>query len=201
MSLARELHAARMDRGLSLRDLGAVCGLSASEVSRIERALIPASVVRLAQLAAVVGLDLSIRAFPGGSPMRDAAQLALLAQFKAQLHRTWKIATEVPLPLPRDQRAWDALVWLPTCRYGVEVESGPRDAQALLRRLQLKRRDGGVDGVLLILPRTDRVRELIRSGALLDALFPVPGGRALELIAAGVDPGGGSVIVLPSRRS
>ena len=78
--IARELHAARVDRGLSLRVVGAACGISASEASRIERGIVSASIIRLAQLAAVVGLDLSVRLYPGGSPVRDSAQLAILAR-------------------------------------------------------------------------------------------------------------------------
>lgn len=196
--MARELHAARVDRGLSLRVVGAACGISASEASRIERGIVSASIIRLAQLAAVVGLDLSVRLYPGGSPVRDSAQLAILARFRAHLHHTWHWATEVPLPTRGDQRAWDALIVLGTCRYGVEVETAPTDGQALVRRLQLKQRDGSVDGVLLVLPRTGRVREFVATAApSIESFFPIAGGRALELLGAGVDPGGNAVILMP----
>lgn len=196
--MARELHAARVDRGLSLRVVGAACGISASEASRIERGIVSASIIRLAQLAAVVGLDLSVRLYPGGSPVRDSAQLAILARFRAHLHQTWQWATEVPLPTRGDQRAWDALIALGTCRYGVEVETAPTDGQALVRRLQLKQRDGSVDGVLLVLPRTARVREFVATAApSIESFFPIAGGRALELLGAGVDPGGNALILMP----
>jgi hypothetical protein len=57
-----------------------------------------------------------------------------------------------------------------------------------------------VDGILLVLPRTKRARAFVGSaGALLATIFPVPGRRALELLAAGVDPGGSAVIVLPAE--
>jgi transcriptional regulator with XRE-family HTH domain len=196
---AAELRAARIERALNLRRVGAAVGLSPSEVSRIERGLVPAtSIVRLAELHAVVGLDLSVRSYPGGQPIRDSAQLASLARLRAGLHRSWGWATEVPLPIVGDQRAWDAVTWLPSCRYGIEVETAPRDAQALARRLRLKLRDGAVDGILLVLPQSRQVRAFLAGGRdELGSLFAVPGARALELLRAGVDPGGNALIVLP----
>ena len=59
---------------------------------------------------AVVGLDLSIRAFPSGDPIRDRAQLALLQRLRARLHPGLRWSTEVPLPIPGDIRAWDAAI-------------------------------------------------------------------------------------------
>ena len=146
---------------------------------------------------AVVGLELSARAYPGGQPVRDAAQVELLARFRSRLHRDIRWATEVPLPAPGDQRAWDVLIargseW----RYGVEAETGPRDSQALVRRLNLKVRDAQVDGVILVLPGTRRTRDFL-AGAQdsLRSTFAVDGRRALELLAAGVDPGGSAIAV------
>ena len=175
--------------------------MSASALSRIERGLVPAtSIVRLAQMHATVGLDLSARSYPGGAPLRDAGHAAFMSSFRALLHPSWRWATEVPLPIAGDQRAWDGLMALRTCRYGVEAEMAPHDAQALARRLQLKARDGAVDGVVLILPRTRTVRDFLAATMpLLALLFPVPGSRALELIAAGVDPGGSTIIVLDRK--
>ncbi len=153
--------------------------------------------VALARTLPVVGLELSARAYPGGQPIRDAAHLALLGAFRAQLHRTVRWATEVPLPGPRDQRAWDATVagrgWI----YGVEAETAPRDVQALVRRLELKRRDAGVDGVVLLLRRGRRAREFLFSARpILGATFSTDGRRALELLRAGVDPGGSVVVTI-----
>ena len=167
----------------------------------MERGLAPStSIVRMAQFHAIVGLELAVRSFAGGLPLRDAAHAQLLLTFQRRLHRSWRFATEVPLPIATDQRAWDALISLSTCRYGVEVETAPRDGQALVRRLQLKVRDGGVDGVLLVLPATRRNRDFLSAtGPLLAPLCPVPGARALELLAAGVDPGGGAIVRLDQK--
>ncbi len=201
--LGRELRQARVDRGLSLADVGRAVGLSEASVSRIERAQFTnVSMLRLAQLHAVVGLDLSSKAYPGGQPVRDAAHLALLSAFRARLHRSLGWAVEVPLALTGDQRAWDAVVTGHGWRYGVEAETAPRDGQALVRRLQLKRRDGQVDGVILLVRDTRQTRRFLREvGGLFNELFPVPGDRILELLRAAVDPGGGAIVMLPGSGS
>jgi hypothetical protein len=97
----------------------------------------------------------------------------------------------------RPSSAADVVIW----RHGVEAEMVPRDGQALIRRIQLKRRDGGVDGVLLLLRPTRQSRLFVREAAdMLRTAFPFPGSRALELLRAGVEPEGDSVIILPARR-
>src|SRR5262245_36496428 len=99
----------------------------------------------LFRFAAVVGLDLTLRAYPGPAAIRDASQVAMLSDFAGPLHPTVRWAVEVPLPIAGDQRAWDGFVAGVGWRYGVEAESLPRDGQALIRRLALKARDGDVD--------------------------------------------------------
>jgi hypothetical protein len=193
-----EVDAARRDRDVTLGGLGAAVGLSEASVSRTRRGRTDdVGIVRLSQLSTLVGLELSARTYPAGQPLREAGQAAVLRSFLGQIHRSLRAATEVPLPIPGDQRAWDAMVLGNGWRYGVEVESHPTDGQALGRRLQLKLRDGGVDGMLLVLPSTRHVRLfLAAAGDLLAPIFPVDGRRALELLAAGVDPGGSAIIVL-----
>src|SRR5262245_2483684 len=70
--LGREAATARRDRNLSLRSVAASLGVSASKVWRFEHAQSPqASLVFAAQDLAVVGLDLSARAFAGPTPLRE----------------------------------------------------------------------------------------------------------------------------------
>lgn len=199
----REIRQARMDRGLSLAAIGRASALSVSEVSRIERGLVArVSVHDLARLHAVVGLELSLKSYPSGQPIRDAAQVALLEDFRKELHKSLHWSVEVPLPITGDRRSWDALIRSDGWQYGVEAETAPRDSQSVARRMQLKERDGRVDGMLLVLRRTVQTRRFVsEAGELLRSVFPVDGTRAIELLRAGVDPGGNAVIVLPSRPS
>lgn len=197
----RELRQARADRGLSLAATGRPSALSVSLVSRIERGLVQrVSLYDLARLYAIVGIELSVRSYPSGQPIRDAAHVALLEDFRNGLHRSIRWSIEVPLPIPGDRRAWDALIRGDPWQYGLEAETAPRDSQSLVRRVQLKERDGRVDGVILLLRATLQSRRFVRqAGDLLRSAFPVDGSRAIELLRAGVDPGGNAVIVLPSR--
>lgn len=110
-AVVREETIARRDRGLSLADVGAAVGLSGSMASRIEGGRAPdVGVVRLSSMLAVVGLDLSLRAFPGGAPLRNAGHAALLTRFRARIHPSLEWRIEVPLPAAGDRRAWDAMI-------------------------------------------------------------------------------------------
>lgn len=194
--LARELRQARRDRGLSQDVVAQAAGVTRGWVSKVERGLArDLTFSQASKLLAVTGLRLWARAYPDGRPVRDAAHLALLDRFRRYLHPSLRWATEVPVPVPGDLRAWDAQVRSPRWTVGVEAETRPRDVQALKRRLQGKARDSAVDGVVLVLLDSRHNRDFVRLDA--DGLaesFPVPGARALDLLAAGVMPG--SAIVL-----
>ncbi len=196
--IGTEVRLARRGLGLSIEFTARLVGITTAELSRIERAEADwVSVVVLAKLCAVVGLDLTARAYPGGSPMRDSRHASLLSRLRAKLHQTLGWGLEVPLPNPGDQRAWDALIRGDGWRYGVEAELNPIDGQALIRRLRLKQRDGLVDGVVLLLPDTRRARQFRREFAdLLANDFPVPGRAALERLAAGESPGGSAIVII-----
>jgi transcriptional regulator with XRE-family HTH domain len=196
--LARELRDARLDRGLSQEAVARAAGLSAPQVSRIERGAAPAaSIEQVARLLAVVGLELSARAYPAGPPLRDAAHVALLGRFRARLHRSLDWRTEVPLGIPGDRRAWDATVRGPGWRFGVEAETRPRDAQALIRRISLKARDDRVDGVLLVLADTRTDRAFLRAaGDVLASRFPADAVRVVEMLGVGFRPDGDALILM-----
>ncbi|MFI5255091.1 MAG: helix-turn-helix domain-containing protein [Candidatus Limnocylindrales bacterium] len=193
-----ELREARTGAGLSQADIGEAVRMSRAKVGRLERAEQESvSVVDVARLAAVLGLDLSTRLYPGGVPLRDAAQVALLERLRRRLHPSLAWRLEVPIPIPGDQRAWDALIRGDGWRAGVEAESRLRDAQATARRAALKARDSEVEHVVLLLADTRHnraalalAREALRDGFPLDT-------RALSMaFEAGRDPGAGGIIVL-----
>jgi transcriptional regulator with XRE-family HTH domain len=198
----RELRAARRDHDLSMRAVGAAVGLSEAQVSRIERGLVDGvAVSALARLHAVVGLDLTMRSYPGGSPIRDAAQVELIRDFCALLHPSIGWSTEVPLPRMGDARAWDLVMRGADWRGAAEAESGPRDAQALLRRVAIKQRDGEMESVVLLLRSTAQTRRFLQeAGAAVRSAFPIDGIVALERLRRGDAPGGNAMIVLPRTR-
>jgi transcriptional regulator with XRE-family HTH domain len=196
--LGREIRNARLSLDLSQASAGRAVGVSSSAWSRIERGE-PDKVALfdLARAAAAVGLDLNIRAYPGGRPVRDIAHLRLLERLRSLLSTDALWTTEVPLPNPGDRRAWDALIRIAQVRVGVEAETRARDAQDLQRRLALKRRDGAVEHVILLLADTRHNRLFLRAaGEGLRADFPLSGQTALDRLAAAQDPGGSAIVLL-----
>jgi transcriptional regulator with XRE-family HTH domain len=196
--LARELRDARGARNLSQAAVGRAVGLSASRVSLIERGMhreVP--LIVLAQLLEVVGRELSARAHPGGSPLRDAGQLRLLARFRERLSPSFNCRTEVPIPGDGDLRAWDLMLENGPLAIGVDAETRLRDVQAVDRRVMLKLRDSRMSRAIILVAATHGNRLALRaSGAALAANYPVSSGAALRALANGRDPGGSSIIIL-----
>jgi transcriptional regulator with XRE-family HTH domain len=192
-----DIAAARRNSGLSQDDIGAACGISGSAAGRIESGVTRTVDVRtLAVMAAAVGLDLRLRAYPAGDPIRDAGQARLLARLKARLHRSLGWSTEVPLPVPGDLRAWDAVIRGSPWRFGVDAETVIDDIQALERRLALKRRDGDVDHLILLVADTARNRRALASAPASFADLPLRTRAVLAALREGRDPGAGGIIIL-----
>src|SRR4051794_9327709 len=75
-----ECRDARLRLGLSQREVAAAGRLNRSTYSRLETGTARSlQIIVAARVAAVLGLDLSIRTFPGGSSIRDAGQAPRLA--------------------------------------------------------------------------------------------------------------------------
>ena len=198
MTIGEELREARLSAGLSQRQVGASAGISRTEVGRIERAAatrVPFEALSI--LGAVLGLDISMRAYPDGEPIRDAAQIALLARLRAVLHPTLTWRTEVPLEIPGDLRAWDAEIGGPGWRIPIDAESRLRDVQACTRRVALKQRDDHREAAILLVADTRHNRGILRlAGPELRGAFPLPGRRVLRALTNGLRPGASGIILL-----
>ncbi|HEY6057350.1 MAG TPA: helix-turn-helix transcriptional regulator [Candidatus Limnocylindrales bacterium] len=195
--LGEEVRQGRTSSGLSQASLGAAIGMSHTKISRIERGRdAGVKLIDLARALAAVGLDVSVRAYPAGDPLRDAAHLALLDRLRSTLGvgLTWR--TEVPLPVPGDLRSWDALIG-GASRTAVEAETRLGDIQALERRLGLKQRDGGVDKLILLVGDTRANRVALRTGRpSMRAWLPCAAREILAALRAGRDPPGSGIVVL-----
>ena len=85
-AVLRELHG-RLDRGIGGGDIARAVGISPAQYSRIERGLTGSvSIEQASSMLAIVGLELSVRVYPSGEPLRDAAHAALIGRFRAGLH-------------------------------------------------------------------------------------------------------------------
>lgn len=198
VAIGDELREARLTAGLSQREVAELVGVSHAQVSRVELAQserVPYQT--LAVIGAALGLDVSIRAFPSGEPIRDAAQVGLLGRLHSCLAPSLGWRTEVPIRLPRDRRAWDAEIRGLDWRAVVDAESRLRDVQALARRVTVKARDDEADLVILLVAATRHNRHVVRLAAPdLAGTFPAAGRAILTALTSGARPPASGVVLL-----
>jgi transcriptional regulator with XRE-family HTH domain len=196
--LRRDHREARVAAGLSLRAVARAVGASHSEVRRFEIGeTADPSLDFVAACCAAVGLELGVRAYPAGDPIRDRAHLELLERLRRRLHPSLGWRTEVPLPIPGDLRAWDAEVRGGTWRAWVDAETVVPDGQALERRLALKARDAARGHLILLIADTRVNRAamtILRPG--WRELLPLDTRELLSALSAGRDPGSGGIVIL-----
>ena len=199
--VADDARLARIAAGLSQSEVGRAIGASHARVGRFERGEVANPTVDfLGAYCAVVGLELAIRAYPAGDPIRDRAQLALLERLRARLHPALRWRPEVPLPIEGDLRAWDAEITGSTpnlWRARVEAETKIADGQALERRLALKLRDDPGGHLILLVSDTRANRAALRAmGTGLRELLPLETRAILIAFAAGRDPAMSGIVIL-----
>jgi transcriptional regulator with XRE-family HTH domain len=187
--LASEIREARLAAGLGQRQVARAADLSQSVVSRIERNARPnLSIDEAAVMCAILGLRLHVKAYPAGSPVRDAAQLGVAARLRSQVSDRFAWRTEVPIGGAGDLRAWDVCLSGPAT-IGIDIETRLQDMQALQRRLELKLRDSDVDRVVLVVAGTRHNRAVIREhrGALSSTL-PLDTAEVMAALRSGEVP-------------
>jgi transcriptional regulator with XRE-family HTH domain len=183
---------------LTQKQVGASIGISHTQASRIERGLaVRVAYETLVLLGAVLGLDVPLRTYPSSEPIRDIAQLTLLARLRGLLGPGLRWRTEVPLSIPGDRRAWDAVIEAPDWRIPVDAESRLRDVQAFVRRMALKQRDDQSEVVVLLVADTRHNRHVLRlAGPDLVAAFPATVRAALAALAKAERPSGSAIVLL-----
>jgi transcriptional regulator with XRE-family HTH domain len=198
-SLAKELRDTRIALGLGQPAVARAAGVSPSQLSRLELGRnVDPSLRAAARVGRALGLSLSVRLYPEGSPVRDAGQQRLIERFAVLPAPPLRLAREVGLPAPSDLRAWDA-----TVSDGVEVafvdaESRLGDIQAVERRLQLKLRDDHRgQSLILVVARTRHNDEVLRhEREALRQLLPVDGPAIAKALRSGRLPPASGLIVL-----
>lgn len=181
---------------MSLRRVAEAAGLDHAHISRFERGEHELRLEDVGAIAAIVGLDIAIRAYPAGDAIRDAAHARLLDRLRVELHPSLRWHTEVPFPGAGDPRAWDAVTGARDWGLGIEAETVVEDTQALDRELQLKRRDGSVDHVLLLVSDTPRNRRDLAAAPAAFGEFSRDARRMLRALRAGQDPTGSGIVML-----
>jgi hypothetical protein len=156
--------------------------------------------VRLSEIASILGLELSIGQHDVGDPVRDKGQQALGKRFDALPSSAWRLTSETLLPTPGDRRSWDRLLRLLRDGgqlVGTELETRIRDVQALVRRTRLRERDGGVDVILIVLSDSAHNRSLVDELRLaLGPAYATPPRAILAALRAGRPlPGSGVILI------
>ena len=176
LQFADDVRHARLELGLTQKQVAKLAGTSQATVSRVESGKIrQLSFIVAAQIDAAVGSDLWVKTYPSGHRPRDLAQLLRLDTFHANGVAPLRHRREVPLPVigPHpDQRAWDATIEDGHEVMAVEFEVRLYDYQAQLRRIRLKQRDGQPDRLLVVVADTSRNRRVLREFGPLDQDLP-----------------------------
>lgn len=197
-AIGEEVRRARMGAGLSQAAVGRAASVCHSTVGRIERGrLRGVSIEVLSRSCAAVGLELVIRAYPDADAIRDAGHVALLERLRRRLLATVSWRTEVPLPIPGDRRAWDAVIRNGGPATAVEAETRLTDLQAMERRIALKRRDGSMPRVLILVADTAANRQALALGReALRGDYPLDTREVMAALAAGRQPPADGILIL-----
>jgi len=194
-----ELRVARRRLGWAQSTAARKAGMSVSAWSRLERgASKHPTLEQLCQAGRAVGLDPAFRYYQGEVPINDRGQLPVLDRFQAVLGSALRMQREVGMPIPGDQRAWDAQISDGAARASVDCEARLEDVQAVTRRVMLKQRDDpGCGPVILLVGRTrHNAAVLAAHREALRAMLPLDTAQLLRHLRAGRVPPAGGVLVL-----
>jgi len=197
--LVRDLRAARKAAGLSQIALARELGDSRQLITAWERGIRTPDSIQLACWGALVGLDVPIRAFPSGSPLRDAGQLRLIARARADIgDKAWTWRTEVPVADdPRDRRAFDVVLAGHAGRIGLEAITRLTDAQAQVRAAILKQETAGLERMVLVVAQTRHNRAAVADAAptILGA-FPAAPREVMRALRDGDLPTANGIVLI-----
>ncbi len=193
-----EVRNGRLSAGLSSRAAGTAVGMSHAQFGRIERAEIAGlTIAQASRACAAVGLKLVVNVDPDADAVLDTPQLAVLERFRTRLQPAARWSREVPLRIPGDRRAWDAVIEVAGATFAVEAEARLRDLQALERRIALKQRDGAMPVVVLLVNDTSANRAVLREhDRELRTNFPLDGRAILSAIDSGRAPVANGILLL-----
>lgn len=197
--LMGQLVSRRESLNISQRTLAADLGCSQSEVWRLEHLVRvnDVSLVRMCELASLLGLELGASLHLIGDPVRDKGHVALLSRLCALLADAFRVMYEAPLPLPGDRRSWDLLLRHPEQLIGIEAETRIRDMQYLVRHVRERERDGGVDEIVLLLAESTANRRMLSSlREMLGDRFATPPRGILAALRSGSRVPGSGVVLL-----
>jgi transcriptional regulator with XRE-family HTH domain len=197
IQVGHEVRVARIAAGLSQRELARMSGVSHAAIGRLERLDVRRITIdRLAVIASVLGLELRVKLYLIGTPVRDAAHLALIDRLRKRVSPHLRLRTEVPVPLPGDMRSADVVIDGPNVEAMIEAETRLNDLQATERRARVKQRDFGIKRLILLVADTRHNRAVLEEHPELVDRFPISTRACLLALRDGRDPGGDALVLL-----
>lgn len=195
-----EFRERRLFLGLSQAFVAGAARMSRPRYVWIEAGRISSlTILEFNRIAGVLGLDTSVRLYPGGSGLRDKGQIGRIRRLLEHVRSPLSFRTEVPLPPSAggiEQRAWDVVLFATAERTAVEVEMRLRDLQALDRRISLKRRDDPSEHFLLAIADTRNNRQILGDiGWSIAGLARLRTVDVLKALEAGRHPATGFVLI------
>jgi len=101
------------------------------------------------------------------------------------------------MPIPGDPRGLDGLALVAGRRIGAEAETRLGDLQAIDRRAQLKKRDAGLDCLILLVADTEFNRRVLQQHReALRGNYPLDTKEILAALGHGDAPSDDGIIVL-----
>jgi transcriptional regulator with XRE-family HTH domain len=174
-----ELRIARLNTGLTQRQLASRAGVTQQLVSLAERGVIGIGLEVRCALVGATGHELGWRLFPTSTvPLRDSGQLATAEVILRALPAGSTAGLEVPVA-PGDLRAADLVITTPGELVHVEIERWLVDFQAQVRAAQLKRgtlSHGSTKPVRLVIAMPDSRQaraEVAAMPAVVRSSFPM----------------------------
>lgn len=197
-TLGREIRQARITAGLTQEQVATAASISRRQLGRIEAGQLKRfDALTITRVLTAVGLELGLRAFQLGAPIRDMGHVRLLERLRVRLGDAWGWRLEVPLPADVAGRAWDAVATLGPRRVAFEAETRLYDIQAQVRRIMAKTSVGGVDSLILVVADTHLNRRVLREvRELLRSDFPLDTRAVMQALTAGRDPGAHGIVLI-----
>jgi len=190
--LGTEVRMARVAEGMSQAAVASRARVSQTSVGRLEAGGSRLSVMIIGSVFSALGMDLSLRAFPGsGVRLRDSGQIALTELIRVE--SSPQLAAEPRAPVG-DHHGQAADVLLVGRSFGIhiEAESVLVDLQAQLRKGQLKRdglerKAGAQLAFVMALRESERNRCAVRGvGNVVRAALPAPPREVLAALRGGL---------------
>ncbi|HET7581704.1 MAG TPA: helix-turn-helix transcriptional regulator [Candidatus Limnocylindria bacterium] len=195
-----ELRIARLNAGLTQRQLAARAGVTQQFVSLAERGVIGIGLDVRCALVSATGHELGWRLYPTSTvSLRDSGQLAVAQVIIGVLPAESTARLEVPVA-PGDLRAADLLVTTPSELVHVEIERWLVDFQAQVRAAQLKREalargSGRPVRLVIAIPDSARARaELASIPDVIRSSFPIPSRDVARALRSGGPLGGDGLL-------